>query len=168
LTNRIFFDIFIKGGGSMRKNWLAVITRWLLLVLFGAVAVGMILSLFRLNVLFDLFPDEYSGDTVYRLFIMGFLLLAGSGALLIILDLVKMLKTAQGDPFVQKNVAALRRMGFAALAESALFFVKTVIFFTPMTAVSGLVLLMCGLFSLVLAGVFGKAVLYKQENDLTI
>jgi hypothetical protein len=152
----------------MRKNWLAVITRWLLLVLFGVVVAGMVLSLFRLNVLFDLFPDEYSDNTVYRPFITGFLLLSGSGALLILLDLVKMLKTAQGDPFVRKNVTALRRMGYVALAECALFFVKTAVFFTPMTAVSGMVLLMCGLFSLVLAGVFGKAVVYKQENDLTI
>jgi hypothetical protein len=152
----------------MNKNWLAVITRWLLLALFGITAVGMILSLFRLNILFDLFPDRYSDSAFYRAFITGFLLLSGSGALLIIFDLIKMLKTAQGDPFIHKNVTALRRMGIAALAESALFFIKTVMFFTPMTAVSGVVLFMCGLFSLVLAGVFGKAVLYKQENDLTI
>ncbi|NCC69224.1 MAG: DUF2975 domain-containing protein, partial [Clostridia bacterium] len=27
---------------------------------------------------------------------------------------------------------------------------------------------MCGLFSLVLSGVFAQAVAYKQENDLTV
>lgn len=152
----------------MRKNMLAVITRCLLLVFFVSAAAGMFLSLFRLNTLFLWFPDEYSGEAFYRAFITGFLLLSGTGALLIILDLVKMLKTAEGEPFVHKNVTALRRMGFVALAESALFFIKTAVFFTPMTAVCGLVMLMCGLFSLVLADVFEKAVLYKQENDLTI
>ncbi len=152
----------------MPKNSLALITRCLLILLFGAVIVGMVLSFFRLNVLFSLFPDQYSVKVGYRLFIRVFLLLAGAGALLIISDLIKMLRTVRNDPFVHKNVAALGRMGFTALAVAALFFIKAALFFTPMTAVSALVMLMCGLFSLVLAGVFDQAVKYKQENDLTI
>lgn len=37
-----------------------------------------------------------------------------------------------------------------------------------MTAVCALVMVLSGLFALVLAQVFHRAVLYKQENDLTI
>ena len=72
------------------------------------------------------------------------------------------------DPFVDRNTRALKHMGFAALAVSLLCL--GTLLFTPvlLAVVAALPIGMCGLFSLVLSGVFAQAVAYKEENDLTI
>lgn len=60
------------------------------------------------------------------------------------------------------------RMGLAAELAGVGFTIKCFTLFTFMTAVCALVMVLSGLFALVLAQVFHRAVLYKQENDLTI
>ena len=79
-----------------------------------------------------------------------------------------MMRTVSDDPFVSRNVSAFSRMGVTAELAGILFLIKSVFDFTPMTAVCSLVMLLSGLFALVMAGVFKRAVDLKQENDLTI
>ena len=84
-------------------------------------------------------------------------------------ELLCMMRTLERDPFVQGNVRSLHRMGAAALIVAALGTAATLMLH-PLryAAFAALPVAMCGLFSLVLSGVFEQAVAYKQENDLTI
>lgn len=79
-----------------------------------------------------------------------------------------MMRSLDGDPFVQRNVLALRNMGIAAFCMSAMGLSTLLLHPVPLMALASLPVGMCGLFSLVLSGVFDKAVAFKQENDLTV
>jgi len=79
-----------------------------------------------------------------------------------------MMRTLESDPFVRKNVDALRRMGVTALIVAALGLSTLLLHPVPLAVVAALPVAMCGLFSLVLSRVFLQAVAYKQENDLTV
>ena len=79
-----------------------------------------------------------------------------------------MMGTLERDPFVQKNVNALRRMGIVALVIALLGLSTLLLHPVPLAVLAALPVAMCGLFSLVLSRVFAQAVAYKQENDLTV
>ena len=79
-----------------------------------------------------------------------------------------MMNTLEKDPFVQKNVDALRRMGVTALLIALLGLGTLLLHPVPLAVIAALPVAMCGLFSLVLSRVFAQAVAYKQENDLTV
>jgi hypothetical protein len=79
-----------------------------------------------------------------------------------------MMRTLGADPFVEKNVVALRRMGIVALGIAMLGLSTLLLHPVPLAVVAALPVAMCGLFSLVLSGVFEQAVAYKRENDLTV
>lgn len=90
------------------------------------------------------------------------------GAEYIAFTLFCMMRTLGADPFVAKNVIALRRMGMVALGIAALGLGTLLLHPVPLAVIAALPVAMCGLFSLVLSGVFEQAVAYKQENDLTV
>ena len=79
-----------------------------------------------------------------------------------------MMNTLDRDPFVQKNVIALRRMGAAALIIALLGLSTMLLHPVPLAVIAAAPVAMCGLFSIVLSRVFAQAVAYKQENDLTV
>ena len=86
----------------------------------------------------------------------------------IAVTLVCMMGTLDRDPFVQKNVNALRRMGILALVIALLGLSTLFLHPVPLAVIAALPVAMCGLFSLVLSRVFAQAVAFKQENDLTV
>lgn len=86
----------------------------------------------------------------------------------IAVELLHMMRTLGGDPFVERNVRSLRRMGFVAVAIALLGVSTLLLHPVPLAVIAAAPVAMCGLFSLVLSGVFEQAVAYKQENDLTI
>jgi hypothetical protein len=90
------------------------------------------------------------------------------GAEYIAFTLLCMMRTLGADPFVEKNVVALRRMGIVALGIAMLGLSTLLLHPVPLAVVAALPVAMCGLFSLVLSGVFEQAVAYKRENDLTV
>jgi hypothetical protein len=90
------------------------------------------------------------------------------GGEFIAFSLFGMMCTLKSDPFVQKNVDALRRMGTAALAIAVLGLCTLFLHPVPLAVIAALPVAMCGLFSLVLSRVFAQAVAYKLENDLTV
>ena len=90
------------------------------------------------------------------------------GAEYIAFTLFCMMNTLNSDPFVERNVLALRRMGIAALLIAVLGLSTMLLYAVPLAVIAALPVAMCGLFSLVLSRVFAKAVAYKQENDLTV
>ena len=79
-----------------------------------------------------------------------------------------MMNTLDRDPFVQKNVNALRRMGDVALIIALLGLSTMLLHPVPLAVIAAAPVAMCGLFSIVLSRVFAQAVSYKQENDLTV
>lgn len=83
-------------------------------------------------------------------------------------ELLRMMHTLDGDPFVERNVLSLKRMGFTAIAIALLGLSTLLLHPVPLAVVAAIPVAMCGLFSLVLSGVFTQAVAYKQENDLTV
>ena len=83
-------------------------------------------------------------------------------------ELLRMMHTLDGDPFVERNVRSLKRMGFTAIVISLLGLSTLLLHPVPLAVIAAIPVAMCGLFSLVLSGVFAQAVAYKQENDLTV
>ena len=148
------------------KKGLAFATQLLLLVLLLFVAF-CVLALYLWPAMQEAFADFYSarwGKTG----MFAFLTAAGLMACHILIELLLVTRTASGDPFVPRNVYAFSRMGATAELAGLLFLAKSILDFTPMTAVCALVMLLSGLFALVMAEVFKRAVAFKQENDLTI
>lgn len=137
-----------------------------LIILFMAAGTAVALWLF-LAILPLL--GQMSNGSFYPVLAGGMGVLFYLGAMCIAINLLRMLHTLKGDPFVQANVTTLRVMGFTALgmmcATFPLFLIPVNVF---LFVAVGLAVGMCGLLSLVLAQVFQRAVLYKQENDLTI
>ena len=79
-----------------------------------------------------------------------------------------MMNTLNSDPFVERNVRALRRMGIVALVIALMGLGTLLLHPVPLAVIAALPVAMCGLFSIVLSRVFANAVAYKQENDLTV
>ncbi len=96
-------------------------------------------------------------------------IIAGIFALFILRELRCMFRTVMNqNPFVHENVKSLKRMGICAFIISISMAVRLIFVITPSALVLVTVFLIAGLFSLVLSQVFDQAVIYKQENDLTI
>lgn len=97
------------------------------------------------------------------------LLIAGSMSLYILWGLRRIFNTiVNTNPFNLENVTILRRLSVAAFIISIDFIVKCFFWFTLATAIIVIIFAIAGLFCLVLADVFTQAVLYKEENDLTV
>ena len=86
----------------------------------------------------------------------------------IALTLFGMMNTLNSDPFVERNVRALRRMGIVALVIALMGLGTLLLHPVPLAVIAALPVAMCGLFSLVLSRVFAQAVAFKLENDLTV
>lgn len=96
-------------------------------------------------------------------------ILSGVFAVLIFFELKHMIGTVLvGDPFVMKNVVALKRMAYYAFVIAVITVGRLTMSMTPTVFVVIIVFVVAGIFSLVLAQVFKQAVDYKLENDLTI
>lgn len=149
----------------MEGKKLARFTKGLLDVLFWA----GIASTLSLPWLFRWAARFYPSLEQHYLFHVILFMLSGAGAVLIIRELRRMFRTVLADDcFVRGNVDSLRRMGGLAFCIAAITAARLFLAFTPATLVIIIVFFIAGLFSLVLAGVFDRAVSYKEENDLTI
>ena len=96
-------------------------------------------------------------------------MLSGVFGVLIFYELKKMFHTIVArNPFVEANVISLRRMGGYSFFICIIMALRLFFNITPTMFVLILVFFIAGLFSIVLSQVFNQAVLYKQENDLTI
>lgn len=90
-------------------------------------------------------------------------------AILIIGELRKIFRTVlANDSFVMENVVSLQRMGTYSFLIAVICLVRTLLYLTVAMLTLILVFVIAGLFSKVLAFVFKQAVIYKEENELTI
>lgn len=89
--------------------------------------------------------------------------------MLLLVELLRIIHTVNaGNPFVKRNVSSLRRIALACLI--AFLDIAFISFYRiSLTLLICAALLFLGMLcAMTFAQVFGKAVFYKQENDLTI
>lgn len=147
------------------KDKLTLFTKFLLDVMFYA-GIVVILTL-PLSIKFYGRYNSYFADNYYSLCVILFL--SGIFAILIIRQLRKMFSTVIADDcFIRENVTSLERMSIYSFFIAVITACRLFIYLSPSVLIVILVFVIAGLFSKVLAGVFDKAVTYKQENDLTI
>lgn len=149
----------------MQRNTLAYFTKYLLDFMFitGIVICLTVPFIFKqAGIYIPIIEENYIPFCII-------FMLAGLFALLILWNLRMMFKTViSGDPFVADNVVSLKRMGIYSFVIAILMAIRLFFAITMTAMVLVLVFLIAGLFSLVLAQVFDRAVLYKLENDYTI
>ena len=139
----------------------------IVLGMLAGVALLLEIYVYEMPVVVDFFRQEGKPESFAILsgVIASLCILGGES---IAVTLVCMMGTLESDPFVQKNVDALRRMGIAALVIALLGLSTLFLHPVPLAVIAALPVAMCGLFSLVLSRVFAQAVAFKQENDLTV
>ena len=147
------------------KDKLTLFTKFLLDFMFYA-GIVVIVTLPLSIKFYDRF-NTYFAENYYSLCVIFFL--SGIFAVLILQQLRRMFGTVLNDDcFVRENVASLEKMSIYSFFIAVITACRLFIYLTPAVFVIILVFVIAGLFSKVLAGVFNKAVTYKQENDLTI
>ena len=98
-----------------------------------------------------------------------FLVLFGVSCLVIVRQLILIFKSVNEDkPFIYENAVRLNRIALCGFALFVLLLLKTILVFTPMSFLMTIALLIASFAALVFGGLFGMAVEYKSENDLTI
>lgn len=98
-----------------------------------------------------------------------FMYIGGGAGMLLLVELLRIIHTVNaGNPFVKRNVSSLRRIALACLI--AFLDIAFISFYRiSLTLLICAALLFLGMLcAMTFAQVFGKAVFYKQENDLTI
>ncbi|MFT4143986.1 MAG: DUF2975 domain-containing protein [Mobilitalea sp.] len=149
----------------MNKNFLVRLTKICLDFMFFSgilVTITVPISFHYVGEFYSIFEKFYLPFTII-------FIIAGVFAILILRELRRMFATVlKGDPFVNENVISLKRMGMCSFIISLSMAVRLIFVVTPAALVLVAVFLIAGLFSLVLSLVFEQAVIYKEENDLTI
>lgn len=152
----------------MKSRFLQVLVQVLLIIgmLMGlALAVYLVVEIYPIVKEFFLLENK---PQAFAILAEAIGLLCVGGGEFIALTLFGMMCTLPRDPFVVENVQALRRMGWTALIIMVLGLSTLLLHPVPLAVIAAFPVGMCGLFSLVLSGVFEKAVAFKLENDLTV
>lgn len=147
------------------KDKLTLFTKFLLDFMYysGIVVIATLPLSFRFYGKYN----SYFANNYYSLCVI--FLLSGVFTILIIKQLRKMFRTVINDDcFIRENVISLEKMSIYSFFIAVITACRLFIYLTPAVLIIILVFVIAGLFSKVLAGVFDKAVTYKQENDLTI
>ncbi|MGE4283904.1 MAG: DUF2975 domain-containing protein [Clostridia bacterium] len=101
--------------------------------------------------------------------LIAVLLVSGITSVYILSEIRRIFRTLLNtNPFTLENVKILRKIAVASFVISTTYIAKCIFWFTLGTAVIIIIFAIAGLFCLVLADVFKQAVLYKEENDLTV
>lgn len=109
------------------------------------------------------------GEECSVIFLAVILFLSGLLSVYILLNLRSMYKTLLGgDPFVRTNICCLRKIALACAVISAIYFFKAFFFFTFTTLAVCVTFCIASLFCLTLKDVFKRAIILKEENNLTI
>lgn len=172
LIINLYCDILAKnkklGVAGMKISPVAKILKYTLYLMFTGITFLVATLPWFIDAYMSVFRDSLAPVPGYRAFVTVFLMITGTLGLWIVGEIIAMLRTVPGDPFIRRNVRALRRMGLVAVAAAALFFLKCVLYITALTVLIGALMLVCALFALTLSDIFAQAVRYKEENDLTI
>lgn len=153
----------------MQKHWLNTMVKVLIVVGMAAGLWFSFLLLSEMGAEVDALSLERYGTHALTVLAVSLGVLFVIGALVIGMTLFIMMCSLDSDPFVERNVRALRRMGFVALGMAACCLLLLLLpANTILAQFVGAAVALCGLFSLVLSRVFARAVAFKEENDLTV
>jgi hypothetical protein len=115
------------------------------------------------------FGDYFGEDPVYYYASVSILTPCGVCTLYILWQLIGLLKTiGQKNPFVRRNARGLQKIAASSFIIALLFVVLLFFHTTVLTAGIAYIFLIAGFCFIVLAGLFRRAVEYKDENDLTV
>ena len=142
--------------------------RLALYIIFALGVLGTATLPFMLEAYALYFFDAYYPEPGYRGFIIPFLMIAAAQGLWVVMEMILMLRSVPRDPFIKRNVRALSRIGLVLMLLAATFGAKCLFYPTFLTMASAVLFAVCGLFAFTLAELFGRAVAFKEENDLTI
>jgi len=154
--------------GFMKESFASKVLKISLYVIFALGVVGTASLHFMLDYYMMLFYDAYSLYPQYRTFLFIFMTSAAIPGLWVVWEMILMMRSIPLGPFIIRNVHALRRIGVIMFVVSAMFFAKLFLYFTFLTMAFGVLLLILAFFAFTLSNLFRQAVLYKEENDLTI
>lgn len=139
--------------------------------LYAVFVLGVICTL-TLPLMLDVYEGSILRNTTfspaYRAFILPFLMIVAIPCLWIVLEMIFMMRSIPKDPFVMRNVAALRRIGLIFFLLSAAFIIKCLFFLTFLTLFCTILFIGCGLFSFTLSALIRQSIVFREENDLTI
>jgi len=165
----------------MRSNATKILSSILMaaLILFIAIdAVLLLSSPFWLKVLYAGPVDvTRGGETSISIFmptgtepfILVFVILSGLVLGAIMLEAIRLLRSAQkGTPFCIKNARSLKHCAWFCLAQMVLFAAKMVNGPTALTLGCAGIFLLASMLFFVLADLFHSAALLREDNDLTI
>lgn len=112
----------------------------------------------------------YSSSWISReLFTLSLIELLGVAALIIVRQLVLIFKSVNEDkPFIKQNADRLKRISVCCFSMFGIFLFKITFFYTPLSFLMTVALLIASFAALVFSRLFYLAVEYKSENDLTI
>ena len=152
----------------MKESYPILLLKYALYIAFIA---GVILS-----VTMPIFIDDWlwtmiSGNhstSEYRDFLQIFLVVLSIPCLWIVIEMIQMMNTIKTGPFIIRNTKALNRIGFIFFILSSAFIIKCFLFITIMTVVMAIMLFTIGLFSFTLSALIKVAIVFREENDLTI
>ena len=108
-------------------------------------------------------------DSQFYYITSAILFASGICAVFILMNLKQMFQTLLGgNPFVEKNISAFRRMAAACGVISFIFTIKCFLLFSLATVIIVLVFAIGALFCLTLKDIFKQAMYYKEEHDWTV
>ena len=136
------------------------------LIVAGFVAMIALPLYYQGHTRFDVLPMIARGDPVP--YVLCSLMLVDALGLWICAELLRMLQTIRENPFVMRNVNALTRIGWVAMALLVIALVLGLPSRDMLTLACGGAMAILGLFAMTLSQLFRQAVLFKEENDLTI
>ena len=148
-----------------------IVSRVLVIFLYIIFALGIFGTItlpFLLDLYIGLFRAGHYLEAAYRAFIIPFMICVAIPGLWIILEMIWMLRSIAQGPFIIRNVRALSRIGVMLLVISAMFSAKCFVHFSFLTMACAFLFLVCGFFAFTMSNLFRQAVIYKEENDLTI
>ena len=152
----------------MREPPASLILRYTLYGVFALTALLTVTLPFMLDTYFGYFYDAYNLLPGYRTFIMAFLIFTGAGGIWVEMEMILMLRSIPTNPFISRNVQALKRVGVILAVLAAAFTGKCILYITLLTMVCAIIFILACLFAFTLASLFSQAVAFREENDLTI
>lgn len=103
-----------------------------------------------------------------NVFLCFFVVIVGGLLIWMIGEVIGAMKTLRKDPFTRRNVNAVTHIGIIVILLFIAFVIKTIMFFTVLTALCAVILFAASLAVFTLQNLFSQAIIYKEENELTI
>jgi hypothetical protein len=128
------------------------------------------ISLLVLPILLDWYTEYYNINiSDFRRLYLIILYSSGLPALVIVYKFIKLFDTLKNNnPFVMENVKILKNLSIYTTIISIEYIIAVFVFRTVFTAVIPIIFVVATLALFILSELFKQAVIYKEENDLTI